>query len=177
MKKLKKVLHKLWKLNEISFGRKFIYFEQNCVISDEMIEEIIENCNKLTQLFFGRNVVIEREVQKKFFDKFGKQLISITEFRQNFDFTFIKAPNIEELIVSAFDPQLSQMEFNKLKSFCGQVFAKDLDSFEIFIENNAKTLEYMEITFDEKRDDEQSATKLMKNNYKIKKFGSFEYFV
>ena len=158
---LKKVLHKLWKTNKIFFGRNAKYFEQNCVITDEIIEAIIENCNNLTHIFFGRKVLIGKEVQKKFFDKFGHKLISIDDGRQNTDFTLIKAPNIEELTVCSFEPQLSQIEFNKLKSFTGLVYAINLDSFEVFIENNTKTLKYLDIYFEEKIDDEQSAIKLL----------------
>ena len=54
--------------------------------------------------------------------------------------------NIEELTVSSFDSQLSQIKFNRLKKFkVFKLLAENLDDFEIFIENNAKNVKHLDI--------------------------------
>ena len=132
------LLKKYPKLNRISFVS---YYNQ--ILSDDFFEVIIENINNLTHIQFRYGVVIDKQ---KFFDKFGHKLISFQNSCDNFRFTSIEMPNIEELTVTSFDTQLSQMTFNRLKSL--KVFrlsAEDLNSFEIFIENNTKTLKHLEI--------------------------------
>ena len=61
--------------------------------------------------------------------------------------TFTSAPNIEELIINTFDSQLSQIKFNRLKSFkVSTIFEKDFNAFELFIENNTKTLKHLKVS-------------------------------
>ena len=123
-----------------------------------MIELIIKYCNNLRHIQFTSDVLIGIEVQKKFFDNFGHKLISLDIWFPNLYFT--SAPNIEELTVSPFDSQLSQIKFNRLKKFkVSYLKAKDLNSFELFIENISKTLKHLDIVY--LQDDKQSVTKLL----------------
>ena len=136
-------------------------FEENTIIS-ELIEEIFKNCNNLTHIEFNNSAHIKEEDQKKLFDKFGHQLISIINYSPVLDFTFTSAPNIEELIIDSFDPKLSQIEFKRLKRFnFMNLWAEDSDSFGVFIENNAKTLKHLDITYCN-ISDKNSAKRLLK---------------
>ena len=134
--KLEPLLKKFQNLNEILFGR----------ITNEMFKVIIKICNNLTHILFTTGDQIEKEVQNKFFDKFGHKLSSLDILCLNFSYTSIKAPNIEELTVNSFDSQLSQIKFNRLKKFEVIYLSKEnINSFKVFIENNTKTLKYLNI--------------------------------
>ena len=154
LEKLKQLSEKYPKLNRIYFGGE--------VISNPLIEVIIKNCNNLTHIQFRNYTQIGTEVLEKFFNNFGHKLISITNSHQNIGSQLRNAPNIEELTVNTFDSQLSQIEFNKLKRFCvSQLKAVDLNSFELFIENNTKTLKYLDIRCT-RFNDEESVKSLLK---------------
>ena len=143
-----KLFEKYTKLNKITLGSTYSIFfiTGSHPISSDLIEVIIKYSNNLTHIQF-KNVFIDSEVQKKFFDKFGHKLISIAVYRQNIDFT--SATNIEELTIDSFDSQLTQMKFNRLKSlsisFRVLLTEEELDSLEVFIENNRKTLKHLDI--------------------------------
>ena len=133
--KLIQLIKKFPKLNQIIIKSIF-------KIPLEFFEVIIENCNNLTHIQFTISE-IEKNVLDKLADRFGNQLISISSLDHSFskEFPFSLTTNIEELTVSPFDSQLTQIEFKRLKSFRIYRFSdKDLDLFELFIENNAKTL-------------------------------------
>ena len=130
-------------------------------ISNELIEAIIKYCNNLTHIKICKTIVINSEVQKKLFDKFADKLIFLQIKCRNIGLTFTSAQNIEELSVKSFDSQLNQIKFYRLKKFEVKLFSDELDDFEIFIENNEKTLKHLWITSEEIYDKE-SAEKLLK---------------
>ena len=144
--------------------------------SKDLLEVIINSFNKLTHIQFTSDVFLVKEVQKILFDNFGHKLISLRIERPYICLTSsrLKATNIEELIVCEFDSQLSQMKFNRLKRFkVTRLWDKDLDSFEVFIENNTKTLKHLDINYlgiIGKPEEKTSA-----NHYESNKFGSFGY--
>ena len=157
-------------LNKISFGFIIsrIYFSLFYrpppfvldPISSELIELMIENCNNLTHIDFRRGDLFDEKLIEKFFDHFCNKFISINS--GNFVFDLSKAPNIEELTVSSFDSRLSQFKFNRLKRFeISDLRDKDLVSFELFIENNAKTLKHLDI-YAVEIDDKEYERKLLK---------------
>ena len=141
--RLKHLIQKCPKLNEIIFGE--LYY--GIIISMDLIEVIIKNCNNLRHIHNKYLCIIEKEDEKKFFQKFGHNLISLNIYTYIYWY-FIKASNIEELTVSCFDSQLNQIKFNRLKSFCVEILEEeDINSLKIFIENNTKTLKHLDINF------------------------------
>ena len=158
--KYKHLFVKYQNLNKISFGSPVPLMSRSSIwslpsrireikanrISNELIELMIENCNNLTHIDFRRGDLFDEKLIDKFFDHFCNKIISL--YSGDFGFNLSKAPNIEELTVRTFDSQLSQFKFNRLKRFkISNLRDKDLVSFELFIENNAKTLKYLEINF------------------------------
>ena len=123
---------------------------------------IIKYSNNLTHIQLRSYSSIETQFLKKFFDKFGHKLISIINCHQFIEYTIFKAPNIELLTDYSFDSQLSQIKFNRLKKFCVEdLWEEYLDSFELFIENNTKTLKHLDIRCTE-FEDKESVKKLLK---------------
>ena len=138
---MEQLFKKYPKLNKIIFS----YNDQ------EPFEEIIKYCNNLTHIQFAL-YLMDKEIMEKLFDKFCHKLISIRNWSLNscptqlFGIASTDAINIKELTVVSFDSDLSQMKFNRLKKFeVEYLIDEDLDSFELFIENNTKTLKYLDI--------------------------------
>ena len=157
----KQLFKKYSKINTIIFDNNYGFQWFSPQLCSDLIELIIKYCNNITHIQFKDYIPIETEDQNKFFDMFGHQLISITNYSQNIGFTFTSAPNIEELTVNSIDTQLTQIEFKRLKSLNAILSEQQLDSFETFIENNAKTLKYLDIGSYEIRD-KKSAERLLK---------------
>ena len=134
----------------MTFSTNFWFRNNECfkiiTFCGQLFEEIIQNCNNLTHIKFGYGVVIDKQIEK-FIDKFGHKLISLDIKSSNKGLNITKASNIEELIVCLFEPKLTQIKFNRLKKF--KVFYRSpevLDSLELFLENNSKTLKHLDIS-------------------------------
>ena len=108
-----KLFKKYPKINKIQLSSPHVNFDQQITINRDLFEVFINYCNNLTHVWFVSIGSLENEDKKKFFDKFGHKLSSIINYCPNIDIR--KATNIEELIVDSFDPQLSQIQFNKLR--------------------------------------------------------------
>ena len=159
LEEFKQLLKKISKLNRISFDRSHRYRDK---FSVDLYEVIIKYSNNLTHIQFENYASIKTHVGRKFFDKFGHKLISITYPSSNIYSEFSKAPNIEELTVYSFDLQLSQIQFNRLKRFKLTILRSEyLDSFVLFIENNGKTLKHLDFSCYEISDN-KSVKKLLK---------------
>ena len=157
----KQLFQKYPKLNRIS-----IYSYE---YKSDLFEAIIKYCHNLTHIHFKNSTPIETEVQRKFFDKFGHQLMCLSIAHTNIDYDLIKAPNIEELIIDLFDRKLSKMKFNRLKRFEIQwYYWYDFDFLVLFIENNGKTLKHLDIVSRYPINDKERTKRLLKTIKKSK---------
>ena len=115
-------LFKKWpKLNKLIIFSYYLKKEMNEQMLNDLIELIIKYCNNLTHIEFSLFDLIETEVQRLFFDKFAKQLVSLIIYNKNIRFShlanvenqhdelvptiqpiFTSAPNLEELGVNLF---------------------------------------------------------------------------
>ena len=173
LKQLEQLLIKCSTLSRITFGivrpyrkKTFSYFDKIDFIVlepiyNEVFEIIIKNCKNLTHIDFNRVQEFDEKLIEKFFDEFCNKIISLST--GGFAFNLFKAPNIEDLTVFNFYFQLSQIKFNKLKSLKVLYiqYEQELNGFEAFIENNAKTLKKFEITSN--MNNKEIAIKLLKS--------------
>ena len=80
---------------------------------NDLIEVIIKYCNHLTHIQFGREGISNRKWSTRKSSSISLATnwnLQSTSCFQNIDFTFSKTTNIEELTVSTFDSQLSQIK-------------------------------------------------------------------
>ena len=146
---LEQLLKKFPNINKILLLKISVNNQQKYeFISNDLIKLIIKYCKNLTHIHFENIKLLQTQHQNMFIDKYGHKLISVTFLCPYYGFNFIKTPNIEELNVNSFDSYLNEFEFNSLKKFRVYFLTERvLNSFEIFIENNAKTLKHLDISF------------------------------
>ena len=106
--------------------------------------------------------MVNKEICVKFIEKFGSNLVSV-----NFDCfvntnpleaftTSIRVPNIQKLWVYEFNPQLNDIQFNKLNNFrIVGLNDEDMDEFNVFLERNANTIRHLTISSIDKENEKK----------------------
>ena len=124
-----------------------IYSQELEQQSNETIELIIKCCNHLIEFDSNLLSFVDKDIQIKFFEKFGRKLKSIRIVDYQRKRYLKRTPNIEELNDWSLNQNFSDIQFKRLKRLTlNLLLYMDLTQFEVFIERNAKTITHLEIT-------------------------------
>ena len=114
-------------------------------LMNESIEMIIKYCNNLTEFDSELFEFVDKDIQLKFFEKFGHKLMSVDVDNQ-LKWCLTQTPNIEELNDYSENEDFPDIHFKRLKRFNVDLkLDMDLTQFNVFIERNAETITHLTV--------------------------------